>query len=1120
MPGIVPNRRKYVDMLSDDEEESDTRSSVSIGSKRARYEHDASVESLVSSLHVDGHQNVSRPLNGYDDADDYSQDAHQPGSLVRIHLKNFVTYTEAEFSLGPSLNMIIGPNGTGKSTLVCAICLGLGWSPVNLGRAKEIGEFVKHGNTEAKIEIEIAGKDNQRNPIIGRTIRKEGNKSHFYINGRQVIQKEVVKLARSFSIQIDNLCQFLPQDRVVEFAALQPIALLTETQRAAAPEQMVIWHDNLKELRREEKRFEVEQKNEDAHLKTLQARQEATRHDVERWNERQDLVTKSKVLEKCRPLVEIRRLKNQVEEMKAEKTALKRELQQLVAESEPARVAQENMESYRDQIDQITQARKHSVNAASKRAESLASLIKREQDTISEFSNQVTAEKEGEKQRRQDVKRLVGVISQIERSMQEEPVEYDPEKFEGQLRELRSKVGDCERRDVDIRANMAAIVRQVKDLRQAFQEKTNERASLDTQSGQQANLLLKVSPDTAHAWDWIQLHRDSLGLKGEIHGPPILNCSVTEPHFAGVVENALGGLADMTAITCTSIDDTRKLTDKIFAETGLHNFTLRTIPKPLSYYRSPVTREQLAAYGFEGWVIDYIRGPEPVLAMLCENSKIHRTAYAAETLPKDRHDVLAKSPIQVWIEGPKKYRVSKRSEYNQSSTLVIELKPARIFTDQPVDGEEKRRLDNEVREIERLIQELRQQHSSLKEEQQRLAEQNAQAKKESHAIKQEIKAKQKAVAEFQLLPEKKANKEAELRGLEDLTRETGHRILEIKANSEKSALKVASLTLDYVKAVATLRQAHENLVEAEIRLIEANCEVESLKDENAHITQALQDKKAAFKQLDAQKKTRTSQYNNMVRRLQQDLNDLSEEEMDLARKYQESPDLDNEIAVVETRLQMMADGNPSVVRAYEKREQEIENTQRKLQKIADDLSSTQAEITSIRDQWEPELDRLVAKISDGFSHNFEQIGCAGQVGVYKDEDFENWSIQIQVRFRENESMSVLDSHRQSGGERAVSTIFYLMALQDMARSPFRVVDEINQGMDPRNERMVHERMVDIACRERTSQYFLITPKLLNDLKFHPKMTVHCIASGEHMPAGNDELDFRKLSQLALRINKG
>jgi structural maintenance of chromosomes protein 5 len=119
--------------------------------------------------------------------------------------------------------------------------------------------------------------------------------------------------------------------------------------------------------------------------------------------------------------------------------------------------------------------------------------------------------------------------------------------------------------------------------------------------------------------------------------------------------------------------------------------------------------------------------------------------------------------------------------------------------------------------------------------------------------------------------------------------------------------------------------------------------------------------------------------------------------------------------------------------------------------------------------------------------------------------------------RENEQLSLLDSHRQSGGERAVSTIFYLMALQSLARAPFRVVDEINQGMDPRNERMVHERMVDIACSENTSQYFLITPKLLPGLKYHERMVVHTIYSGETMPQDNSDLDFNHLADLALRV---
>lgn len=61
---------------------------------------------------------------------------HLPGAIVRVKLTNFVTYTSAEFFPGPNLNMVIGPNGTGKSTLVCAICLGLGWPPsVSAARA-------------------------------------------------------------------------------------------------------------------------------------------------------------------------------------------------------------------------------------------------------------------------------------------------------------------------------------------------------------------------------------------------------------------------------------------------------------------------------------------------------------------------------------------------------------------------------------------------------------------------------------------------------------------------------------------------------------------------------------------------------------------------------------------------------------------------------------------------------------------------------------------------------------------------------------------------------------------------------------------------------------------------
>ena len=85
-----------------------------------------------------------------------------------------------------------------------------------------------------------------------------------------------------------------------------------------------------------------------------------------------------------------------------------------------------------------------------------------------------------------------------------------------------------------------------------------------------------------------------------------------------------------------------------------------------------------------------------------------------------------------------------------------------------------------------------------------------------------------------------------------------------------------------------------------------------------------------------------------------------------------------------------------------------------------------------------------------------------------------------------------------------------MSLQSLAQAPFRLVDEINQGMDPRNERMVHERMVDIACKKYTSQYFLITPKLLTGLKYDSRMKVLCVVSGEYMPEDHSTLNLHNI----------
>lgn len=257
--------------------------------------------------------------------------------------------------------------------------------------------------------------------------------------------------------------------------------------------------------------------------------------------------------------------------------------------------------------------------------------------------------------------------------------------------------------------------------------------------------------------------------------------------------------------------------------------------------------------------------------------------------------------------------------------------------------------------------------------------------------------------------------------------------------------------------------------------------------------------------------------------------------------------LNADIDSQQAQVQLFVGGNSNIIEIFENRQQQIEKLEDKLSGYRKKLADLDDAIKEVRERWEPRLDALISKISDAFGDSFARIGCAGQVSLDKVEaepgpngepggsEFDQWSIQIHVKFREHEQLSILDSHRQSGGERAVSTIFYLMALQSLSASPFRVVDEINQGMDPRNERMVHGRLVDIACDSDDEgatdvdgnpvggggggQYFLITPKLLSGLSYKPGMRVLCIYSGEHMPEEYAWLDFGRAVRKMKAINE-
>ena len=436
---------------------------------------------------------------------------------------------------------------------------------------------------------------------------------------------------------------------------------------------------------------------------------------------------------------------------------------------------------------------------------------------------------------------------------------------------------------------------------------------------------------------------------------------------------------------------------------------------------------------------------------------------------------------------------------------------------------------------------------------------------EIKAITEDKDQKQLQLAEWNKLPIKIAEQEKKLESVEQWLGGCRERLDEAVKKRDKTLLEMAQAALQFAASITGIKEAKESLLHAEILLIEATSDFENYRDQNLVVKNLLDEKQKAEREAVhiAERATlKARELLHTVRGIHAAASKLaSDGESGFVDLLQEmvgtSPEtrwseqqLDAEIDSYKARLDLTEGGNMRAIKEFEDRAKAIDKVRRSLADFEQKQQDHANAIKEVRRHWEPEVDSLVAKISEAFSDSFARIGLAGQVAVHKASsddptdcteensgaenglDFANWAIHISVKFRENEPLSLLDSHRQSGGERAVSTIFYLMALQSLSKAPFRVVDEINQGMDPRNERMVHGRMVDIATDGGGSQYFLITPKLLSGLKYKEGMTVHCIVSGENVPAEGatyeDEereqvpvpkLDFGHFARRAREMNK-
>lgn len=289
-----------------------------------------------------------------------------------------------------------------------------------------------------------------------------------------------------------------------------------------------------------------------------------------------------------------------------------------------------------------------------------------------------------------------------------------------------------------------------------------------------------------------------------------------------------------------------------------------------------------------------------------------------------------------------------------------------------------------------------------------------------------------------------------------------------------------------------------------------------------HTSYQLQEKHAETADLANQYKVADAEYNrkkdNLKMLLREAENIAPKEEWHERLEQEDLPEtlegVEEALDEAENKVNSITD-NPHVMRQYEERKKEIEQLEEQLQDIGGEKDMKKKQLEQKLGRWESALKNILREVSDKFSTYMKEVGCAGEVRLYQGKNsresgefsFKDWGVEILVKFRESSSLQALSAQTHSGGERSVSTIMYLMGLQNLMASPFRCVDEINQGLDERNERLVFKRIVEnstipaspIRNSDHCGQYFLITPKLLPNLDGmeNEDITVLFVFSGSH-----------------------
>ncbi len=188
-------------------------------------------------------------------------------------------------------------------------------------------------------------------------------------------------------------------------------------------------------------------------------------------------------------------------------------------------------------------------------------------------------------------------------------------------------------------------------------------------------------------------------------------------------------------------------------------------------------------------------------------------------------------------------------------------------------------------------------------------------------------------------------------------------------------------------------------------------------------------------------------------------------------------EVSEELKLVSAHIQKMQDVPDDAEKIYNDYSGNIEELRVKLAQLQENKKSMLTELGSRKDVWKKAMEDLVESVDPSYQAVLSAADASGFIKFEQADTIEDAGLDLYVGFRGG-APTTLDPFTQSGGERSVALMAFILSLQARIVSPLRAMDEFDIHMDPKNREAMFKMILSQMKQREASQYIVITPSIL------------------------------------------